>query len=322
VCAGCIGSGSGCAHGDDPRRVSLCGPVATAGEDGSEAACERNLLTTLRRTALQKFRSVARARPRVVPPAAVRKIQVYWQYPDGPERLVRSPVFLFSPTRSGSTLLRSILDSHSQICAPHEMHLNRLEVTVSEKYAKRAIDELGMTTLDLQNLLWDRVLHRQLIASRKSIIVDKTPQNVSFWPRIAESWPRARYLYLLRHPAAIARSHAEARPHVDWDLHVQVPLWYGRHIAAAREKLPGHLVRYEDLVSEPEKITKNLCSWLGVRWERSMLDYGEHDHGSYRRQGIGDWSDNIKSGKIQPLRPPPHTPPELVELTAAWGYEQ
>ncbi len=275
---------------------------------------------TLRKTALGKFRALARRSKNVELPAPVRKAQIAWQYPDGPDRLVSSPVFLFSPSRSGSTLLRTILNSHSQICAPHEMHLNRLKVSVSQKYARKALDELGLTTDELENLLWDRVLHQQMLLSRKSIIVDKTPHNVSFWPRVAASWPSAKYLYLLRHPAAIARSHAEARPNVDFDTHVRGVLWYGKHIAAAREHLPGHLVRYEEIVSDPEQTTQAICSWLGVHWENSMLDYGKYSHGSFQRQGTGDWSDNIKSGKIQPLRPPPETPPALVDLAREWGY--
>ncbi|MFT4164123.1 MAG: sulfotransferase [Microlunatus sp.] len=274
----------------------------------------------LRNWVTNQFDDLARASRRMIAPARLRKAQVRWMYPDGPDRLVSSPVFLFSPTRSGSTLLRSILNSHSQICAPHELHLNRLSVTTTKKFAARAMDELGMTTDDLENLLWDRVLHRQLIASRKSIIVDKTPHNVIFWSRIAAAWPNARYLYLIRHPAAIARSHAEARPHVSYDTHIGAVLKYAPHIDAAREALPGPTVRYEELVTDPEQTTKEICSWLGVRWERSMLEYGKFSQGSYRRQGIGDWSENIRSGEIKPLRPAPETPPELAHVARAWGY--
>ena len=277
-------------------------------------------MTTVGQRVLTRFRAISRRCKTRVLPAQLRKVQVQWDYPDGPDRLVPSPVFLFSPSRSGSTLLRSILNSHSQVCAPHEMHLNRLDVTVTKKFARAAMDDLGLTELDLENLLWDRVLHRQLVISRKSIVVDKTPHNVIFWQRIADAWPRARYLYLIRHPAAIVQSHAEARPQVDTSEHVNGVLGYARHIAEAREQLPGHLVRYEDLVTRPEEVTRAICSSLGVRWERTMLEYGRFSRDSHRRQGTGDWSDNIRSGAIQPLRPPPETPPELADLAAKWGY--
>jgi len=39
------------------------------------------------------------------------------------DRLVAAPVFILCTLRSGSTLLRVLLNSHSQIHAPHELHL-------------------------------------------------------------------------------------------------------------------------------------------------------------------------------------------------------
>ena len=53
-----------------------------------------------------------------------------------------------------------------------------------------------------------------------------------------------------------------------------------------------------------------------------MLEYGEHDHGRFKA-GLGDWSDKIKSGQIQPAEPlpsPDEIPPALREISEAWGY--
>ena len=39
--------------------------------------------------------------------------------------------------------------------------------------------------------------------------------------------------------------------------------------------------------------------------------------------GLGDWSEKIKSGRIQPPKPLPkieEIPEELLDLTRAWGY--
>jgi hypothetical protein len=41
------------------------------------------------------------------------------------DRLLTGPTFVLSSVRSGSTLLRLILDSHPEICSPHELHLRR-----------------------------------------------------------------------------------------------------------------------------------------------------------------------------------------------------
>lgn len=243
-----------------------------------------------------------------------------WQFPDGASRLVPSPVFLLSPVRSGSTLLRVILDSHTQIRAPHEMHLNRLRVSAAEPFLQKSLGELGLTTDELENLLWDRVMHLELVLARKSVLVDKTPQNLNVWRRIAAAWPQARFLFLLRHPATIASSLSEARPGSSELDNRRLVLSYGTRLEEARAELEGLTLRYEDLTADPGGVTRDVCSWLGVRWEPGMVSYGRVDHGRLV-SGIGDWSAKIRSGKVQPARPlPAEVPAELLDLAHVWGY--
>ena len=46
------------------------------------------------------------------------------------DRFVKAPVFVMCTLRSGSTLLRVLLNSHSQIHAPHEIHLRYVSVNL------------------------------------------------------------------------------------------------------------------------------------------------------------------------------------------------
>ena len=124
----------------------------------------------------------------------------------GGDRLIEAPVFVICTLRSGSTLLRVLLDSHSQIRSPHELHLRYVSVHFDQKWSERSMKELGLDARAADYLLWDRILHRELSASRKSIIADKTPNNVFIVDRLREAWPDARFIFLLRHPGAIARS--------------------------------------------------------------------------------------------------------------------
>src|SRR4051812_33725062 len=127
------------------------------------------------------------------------------------DRLVEAPVFVICTLRSGSTLLRVLLDSHSAIRSPHELHLRYVSVHFDQKWSERSMAELGLDTKGAEYLLWDRLLHRELAASGKRIIADKTPNNVFIVDRLRESWPDARFIFLLRHPAAIARSRQNVR---------------------------------------------------------------------------------------------------------------
>ncbi|MEA2450705.1 MAG: hypothetical protein QOG63_2637 [Thermoleophilaceae bacterium] len=240
-----------------------------------------------------------------------------------PERLVEQPTFILSTVRSGSTLLRVLLDSHSQIYSPHEIHLREMRVRVREGYPRKSLREMGLDPDRLRYLLWDRVLHRELQRSGKKLIVNKTPNDVFIVDKIATCWPDARFIFLLRHPAAIARSRAEARKQKDRpEQNANRVLRYADALERARQSYPGLTVRYEDLAADPATVTKEICAFLGVPWEESMLDYGQFQHGRFK-PGLGDWTENIRTGQVQPPKPlpePDETPAQLVDVAKAWGY--
>lgn len=240
----------------------------------------------------------------------------------GTGRLVQSPVFLICPMRSGSTLVRVILDSHSLIRAPHEMHLRTLQVGYEKPYTQLAIERLGLTQRDLEYLLWDRLLHWELTRSGKQVIVDKTPGNALAWRRISECWPAARYIFLLRHPGAIFMSMRLVSPLAPAEQTARLVAGYVEGVEEARNALPGHVLRYEDLVGSPAVVMRQICAFLDVPWEPQMLDYGNFEHGPFE-EFIGDFSADIRSGTIRPGRPPPDIdglPAVIRNACEEWGY--
>ena len=245
--------------------------------------------------------------------------------PAGGERLVPDPAFVLSSVRSGSTLLRVLLNSHSQIHSPHELHLRRMRVRLGGAYAEKALAEIGLDAEQLRFLLWDRVLHRELAASGKRLLVNKTPSDVFIAEEIMRCWPGARFVFLLRHPVATAHSRHAARKGLDSEeRNLEMVLRYANALEDARRRYDGLTVRYEDLTADPERVTREVCAFLGVPWEPQMLDYGAFDHGRFR-SGLGDWSEKIRSGEVQPARPlpaPEEIPPALREISEAWGYVQ
>jgi hypothetical protein len=242
--------------------------------------------------------------------------------PSSRGRLLTAPTFILCSVRSGSTLLRVLLDSHSQICAPNELSLRDLGVAPKSRYSDKALGEFGLDPRQLEYVLWDWVLHRELEECGKNHLVRKTPSDVFIVDRIVECWPDARFIFLLRHPGAIARSRQALRPQDSDERNTTMVLRYGNALEDARRRYPGITVRYEDLAADPRAVTRELCRFLGVRWEPGMLDYGRSDHGRYR-SGLGDWKEKIRSGQVQPPDPPPaedEIQPALRPLSEAWGY--
>ncbi|GAB3416411.1 sulfotransferase family protein [Flindersiella endophytica] len=237
-------------------------------------------------------------------------------------RLVRSPVFIMCPVRSGSTLLRMMLDTHPDIHAPHELHLRWLQVTHAKPYAELATQELGLDHEELEHMLWDRLLHRELVRSGKQIIVDKTPSNSVIADRLRTCWPDARFVILLRHPASVFASLMDTRPDRERTATIREALAYLEPVEEARKNVPGHVVRYEDLTADPERVTRELCAHLDVSWDPDMQNYGRIYHGRIKA-GLGDWTTKIRTGKVQPPRPLPNSgqvPDELKKLATTWGY--
>jgi LPS sulfotransferase NodH len=237
------------------------------------------------------------------------------------DRLVEQPGFVMCTLRSGSTLLRVLLDSHSEIHCPHEIHLRYLSVNLEAKWVERSMKEMGLDKPRLEYLLWDRVLHRELTGSGKPRLVTKTPNDVFIADRIMECWPDAKLVFLLRHPAAIVRSRQDYQGDAaDAEKNVALIRRYCEALEAARQKYDGVTIRYEELTSEPEPTLRRVCDHLGVPFEPGMLEYGEQDHGRFK-SGLGDWNDKIKSGRIQDPGPPPDEIPEpLRPIAATWGY--
>jgi hypothetical protein len=252
-----------------------------------------------------------------------------WNLPkaDG-GRLLTAPVIVFSAPRSGSTLLRVVLGSHSELYAPPELPLKHLGVRADTKWIQASLEGLELTTEDVEHMLWDRVLAEALRRSGKPRIVIKTPANVLIWERIAACWPDARFVFLLRHPAAaVASLHSSFDP--AWhptteagnmEESVAKGLRYMTVLEQAREALPGFTVRYEELTASPERVVRQLCEFVGVPFQPAMLEYGAFDHAGFT-PGLGDSSLNIRSGRIQAPAPlPEQIPAGLADICAAWGY--
>ena len=245
------------------------------------------------------------------------------------ERLLVAPVFIFSAARSGSTLLRAVLGGNSRLYAPPELPLAHLSVRAETRWIQASMTALGLSAEDLDHMLWDRVLADTLRRSGKPTIVAKTPSNVLIWRRIAACWPDARFVFLLRHPAAAVVSlhaawHPSWHPGESGSLAEAIGkgLRYMTGVEDARRSLPGFTIRYEDLTSDPEGTVRPLCDYLRVPFEPLMLEYGQFA-GHRFAPGLGDASDKIRSGRIQPAvppPPPPDIPAELTDICAAWGY--
>jgi Sulfotransferase family len=242
----------------------------------------------------------------------------------GGNRLIAEPVFLLSPPRSGSTLLRCILDTHSRIRSPQELHLKHLRVRLESAHCRLSLELLGYPETELRHLLWDRLLYEELRSSGKQVLVEKSPCNVEILDELQRCWPTARFVILLRHPLRVARSVLDNFADYDLETATRQLARVDEAVQRLRSRPSGVLiVQYESLVASPSQTLRRICEYLGLAYEPEMLDYGQHDHGPYI-YGLGDWGERIRGGVVLPdraLGPVPATH-ALAAICRQWGYDE
>lgn len=209
-------------------------------------------------------------------------------------------VFLLSLPRSGSTLLQRILGGHPDIATLAEpwlmLHplyaLKRLGIDTEydANLAREALDDFlgqidGGEAAYLEGIrrftgdLYARALTRQ----DKRLFLDKTPRYYRIIPELRQVFPCAKFIILLRNPLAVLSS--TLRTWFEDDIGRlngttnHRDLLDGPVLLLAGQKMLGDeaiVVRYEELVAEPERVVAGLCADLGMTFHPAMLDYGRH----------------------------------------------
>jgi amino acid adenylation domain-containing protein len=229
----------------------------------------------------------------------------------GPKNRTRNPpaIFVLSPPRSGSTLLRVMLAGHPQLFAPPELELLSFNTLEERKAAfsgpdsfwlegtVRALMEIKSCDAAQARGLMEAFEARQLtvqdfyrqmqrwLGERR--LVDKTPSYALDQSRLRKAeaeFENALYIHLLRHPLGMIRSFEEAKldqiffryehPFSRRELAELIWLVSHQNILEFLSDVPGerqHRVKFEDLVSRPHETMKGVCRFLGLDLHPDML---------------------------------------------------
>jgi Sulfotransferase family len=215
-----------------------------------------------------------------------------------PDRAARNkwstdPVFVLCAGRSGSTLLRFILDAHPDLACPPETNVPALcgqlatvwslieGAPLSQNRGDEPPEIPDAAIAGVRETM-DRMTGSYLARRGKKRYCDKSLGTARFAYLMQRIWPEAQFICLFRHPMDVIASGMEACP---WGLNgygfdpyiAETP---GNSVFAlarfwadntstilAAEKEYGdrcHRVRYEDLVSDPQAVADNLYEFLGV----------------------------------------------------------
>lgn len=237
------------------------------------------------------------------------------------------PIFVVCAPRSGSTLLRLILNAHPHIAVPPPAWLYELirpylysygDLTSAENFKALCADMLGTPTI----ARWPLTLDAEALQSacrgpsfaaafeelhlafgrlgNKMRWGEKTPRN-SFWiDEIKQDFPDAQIVHIVRDGRDMAIDIADSPPMRPYSLYMGAQYW--RHyVSAIREsamrlnKSDFYEIRYEELCASPQSELEKLCAFLGEEFDGRMLTH--HDTG-----GAKSWSEDPQHAKTaQPI---------------------
>jgi hypothetical protein len=235
--------------------------------------------------------------------------------------------FIVGTSRSGSSLLQAMLNSHSEIVIPPETHFFYYE----REYRRRLRSRLGSSKIeDLANFLFDErqrladlninrthllaacqeydivnpyklfslVLTQYRLMKGAVIAGEKTPRHILFTNDLAQKYPRAKFLFLFRDPRAKAESERRA-PFGSSSVFISSRRWRRytdmyKRFAKEHNSDRHRLLLYRDLVKNPEETLHELAQFLDVKFEEGMLRYYErskHQQGFPKRESWkkGTW---------------------------------
>ncbi|HEX2240736.1 MAG TPA: sulfotransferase [Actinomycetota bacterium] len=209
--------------------------------------------------------------------------------------------FVVGSARSGTTLLRLMLNAHPEIAVPPESRFivelwSGAETVDRDRFLQALAGHKRFRVWDLPieavaNELDDttaRVRYADAIEGAyrayahvqgKTRFGDKTPRYVEHIDFLADLFPQARFVHLVRDGRNVALSYGGV-PFGPKNVAKAADLWrrrVGAGIKSGRKLDQGRYLelRYEDLTAEPHAQVRILCDFLGIVFDEGMLQYTE-----------------------------------------------
>lgn len=220
-----------------------------------------------------------------------------------------NPIFIMSSERSGSNLVRKMLGAHSQTSAPPPLHLwghlsNNLphygSLAGPQNFENLVADAILMTDVPGSHLNWDckisaaEVLERVRVRNITGLVgalyeVYALKEGKTYWvckennlfdhaARIIHVFPNARFIYLCRDGRDYACSVKKVPTH-DQHIYYIAKEWRDEQqkcIEVFQDLVDSGtimLLRYEDLISNPENKLQELCKFLDLKYEKGMIQF-------------------------------------------------
>jgi protein-tyrosine sulfotransferase len=249
------------------------------------------------------------------------------------------PIFVIGVHRSGTTLVRLILDSHSRIaCPPESFFLLPESRLLADPKALEGLLAMGFTREHVIARVREHAAYffEMYAASHgKTRWADKTPSYVDCLDFIETVFgSECQYVFVYRHgldsACSIARipDIAEADPHIaacGGDRFAGAARYWATQCGVMREfaaRRPGRVLElfYEKLTADPEAEARRLFAFLGEPFEPAVLRFHEKEHDHWA--GLQDVKATSSKGFQPNVGRWREEPPERIEAMLAQAAER
>lgn len=205
--------------------------------------------------------------------------------------------FIVGVGRSGTTLLRLIMDAHPDMAIPPEAHwlVQGIRYLEEHSWSLDGLWEVLCAHYGWDQMPFDKEKLGRLFEPEKGIasffrsiyqsyaadlnasrIGDKTPINNLFMLKIAEHFPEARFIHLIRDGRDVALSYRKVDFGPGSDPRQAAMLWTWR-IAFARTQaqfLPHYReVKYEDLIRNTREVVESIDAFIDLDFHPQQMNY-------------------------------------------------
>ncbi|MFK7956697.1 MAG: sulfotransferase [Lysobacterales bacterium] len=199
----------------------------------------------------------------------------------------RTPAFVVSFQRSGTTLLDTMVGAHPDALVMEELPVMSGLISHMGKYPDALASATSQQLANWRSFYWDEA--RRLSGHTPDAnqrLIDKSPLHTMHLGLIHRLFPGAPVVFALRHPLDVVLScFMQDFTMSGFMMHYTsvegVAKVYDRVMTLFQQyqqilPLNLHEVRYESLVQTPEPLMQELLAFLGLTWNDAVLDHTQH----------------------------------------------